>query len=91
MTIFAVIAQPGTNAERLPSAIQSEFPNDSLSISQDVWMIAWRGTPQELSEKLGVTDGSNGSAIVVSIGTYYGRAVPSIWEWIKTKWEATGG
>lgn len=32
------------------------------------------------------TDGS-GPAIVFSISSYWGRANPNVWEWLKVNWE----
>lgn len=91
MAIFAIIGQPGQNTARLPQAIQQAFPNDYISLKPDAWFVAFNGSAQDLSNKLGITDGSNGSAIVASISTYYGRANPDIWSWVKNKWEATSG
>jgi hypothetical protein len=93
MTVFVIIGQPGTNAARLPGAIAQEFPDNFLKIQDTTWLIASKGTAQEISDKLGISEGTNGSAVVASINTYFGRATPDpdIWEWVKTKWESTGG
>lgn len=53
--------------------------------------MASSGTAEELSNKLGITDGASGPAIVADISAYYGRASPNVWAWIKEKWESTGG
>lgn len=53
-----------------------------------MWLIASSGTAQELSNKLGVTEGDLGSTIIFSTAGYYGRAPSNIWEWIKAKLEA---
>jgi hypothetical protein len=60
-------------------------------IDGTAWLVAHSGSAQELSGKLGITDGSNGPGLVFEIGSYYGRANPDIWAWIKAKWEATSG
>ena len=91
MAIFAVIGQISPDTTKLGPIIHSEFPRDSLLLQEQVWMVAFQGTAQELSDRLGVTDGTNGNAIIVSTGTYYGRANPSIWEFFKQKWESTNG
>jgi hypothetical protein len=93
MAVFAVIAQPqaGTDAAKLPQAVQALFPNDFLLVGTGSWLIAHAGTVQDLSGKLGIADGSNGAALIFEIASYFGRANPNIWTWIKTKWEATSG
>lgn len=89
MTIFAIIGQPGENSENLPAAVAREFPASHLEIAPRTWLIAAAGTPIEVSNRLGVTDGTNGSAVVLEVTGYYGRASTNIWNWIKAKWEAT--
>ena len=32
-----------------------------------------------------------GTGIVFEVASYYGRATTDIWDWVKLKWEATGG
>jgi hypothetical protein len=41
--------------------------------------------------KLDITDGANGTGIVFAMGSYYGRASTSIWDWIKSKTEKADG
>ena len=91
MAIFAIIGQPSADPQLLSTAIATEFPADNLPLQDRVWLVAFHGTPVDLSNKLGITDGQNGAAIVLSVGNYYGRTNPTIWDWIKEKWEATGG
>ena len=92
MAVFAIIAQPqlGT-ANMLPAAVAAVFPNDFLAVAGNVWLVAHFGTAQDLSGKLGITEGTNGTAIVVEVGSYFGRADPNIWTWIKAKMEAPNG
>lgn len=89
MAIFVIVSQPHQNIGKLPDVIASAFPKDYMKLTQDTWLVATTGTARELSDKLDITTGANGSAVVAEIGTYYGRASNDIWEWIKTKWEAT--
>ena len=89
MPVFAIIAQPGPNAENLPAAIAKEFPVAHYSLGGSTWLVAGLGTAQEISDKLGISEGTNGSGIVLQISGYYGRANPNIWAWIKAKWEST--
>lgn len=91
MQIFAVISQPNPNTDRLAAVIEETFPQDHLKVSDDVWLVAGEGTPKEVSDKLGVSNGTNGSAIVVEVGAYFGFASRNIWNWIKVKGTQTGG
>lgn len=89
MAVFAVIGA-SENSVALHQAIARGFANNYTAlIDGRAWAVAFVGSAQELSGKLGITDGSNGSAFVFEIGSYYGRASPAIWTWIKEKWEAT--
>jgi hypothetical protein len=89
MAIFAVISQPGPNAEKLPEAIKRNFPDGVYDVGSGIWLISGRGPAKEVSDQLGVTDGSNGSAIVIEVASYFGRANPAIWSWIQSNWERT--
>ena len=91
MAIFAVIGQPGSKASTLAQVVPEHFPSDFIAVQEQTWLVAFHGTAQDLSAKLGITDGENGDAIVASISTYYGRANPNIWAFVKEKWESTGG
>lgn len=86
MAIFAVIAT--TDNQKLGPSIAKVFPENHLQINTQSWLVSLDGTSQELSDKLGVTDGSHGSAVIVSISGYYGRAPTTIWEWMKAKLES---
>jgi hypothetical protein len=59
--------------------------------------VAGKGTAQEISASLGITSPTEptasavGTVMVLEIASYYGRATSDIWDWVKAKWEATGG
>lgn len=89
MTIFIVVSQPNPNQAKLPASIASVFPNDHLQISDKVWLVASSDSIQDVSKKLGVADGACGAAVITEVGSYFGRASPNIWSWIKSKWEST--
>jgi hypothetical protein len=86
MLVFAVI--PLAPSPALDTAITNHFPSNSLKVSATLWLIAASGTAQELSNRLGATDGSLGSTIIFSTAGYYGRAPTNVWEWIRAKLEA---
>ena len=89
MTVYIVVSQPNPNEAKLPEGIATAFPDNFLQISDKVWLVDSKEPVGEVSKKLGVADGTNGGAVITSIGAYQGRANPNIWNWIKSKWEAT--
>jgi hypothetical protein len=91
MAIFVIIPQPNPNNNApLPAAIAAAYPNKWHALDAGTgWLISATGTPQEISEKLGITSGKNGSGVVVEMASYFGRANPNTWTWIKTNWESS--
>jgi hypothetical protein len=83
MMVFAILApKPET---KLNLAIIQEFPDNFIAIGSGQWFVAGNGTAKDVSDRLGITSGENGSAIVVTVGGYYGRAATNIWEWVAAK------
>jgi hypothetical protein len=91
MAIFAIIAQPSSGPDNLESAIARAYKDNFLQLGAGNWLVADSVTSKEVSDKLGVTDGKNGSAVVIEVASYYGRASTNIWSWVKNKWEAQNG
>ena len=91
MTIFAIIRQPGPNFERLGLAIAQTYPLHHYDLGNGAWLVAARGTAKDIADRLLITGGENGSAVVVEAASYYGRANPAIWTWIKANWEVGSG
>jgi hypothetical protein len=91
MAVFAVLARSPN--PKLDAVVKLLFPEDSIQLSSDQWLVSFSGTVIALSDKLGITGegGATGSAVVVQIGSYYGRAPQVVWDWIKTKLESTNG
>lgn len=88
MGMFAIIGQPGANADKLPAAVAKEFPDSHMKLQSSVWLVAATGTAQDISKKLGIPDNVNGLGIVLQLnGDYFGRANTNIWAWIKSQWE----
>lgn len=87
MPVFAVIRQ--TDPENAThGAVLREFPDAHYDLGSGVWLVAGVGTAQEISNKLGITpDAKNGTGVVIEAASYYGRANPAIWTWIKANWE----
>jgi hypothetical protein len=90
MTIFAIINQTVPRTPKLAEAIAQKFGDKIYKIDGDMgWLVAANQTAQQISDGIGITDGSNGAAIVFEVGSYFGRANPNIWTWIKLNWEAS--
>ena len=89
MAIFAIFQV--SHPEKLGPAIKIAYPEDHLDLGNNEWMISDKATAIDVSNKLGVSDASNGIVIIVGIANYYGRAPNNIWDWMKTKTEAVGG
>ena len=82
-------APSGTGYDlRLASAVLTKFPNAFIQIAPGQWLVSEKGkTAQQISDQLGLSDGSIGSGIVFAISGYYGRAPNNIWEWIAANWQ----
>jgi hypothetical protein len=89
MPIFVIFRV--SDPQMMKAAIEAEFPQDSLAISANEWLVSFRGTAVGLSDKLGVSDGRNGVAIIFGMSSYFGRATTDIWDWIKAKAESSDG
>jgi hypothetical protein len=79
---------PTNNAEALGKAVSEKLGNDAYQLpGAGAWLISYDGTAKELSDALGITDGSVGTGVIVTVGSYYGRAPTDIWEWMKVRME----
>jgi hypothetical protein len=88
MTIFVVTAI--RNPDAIGAEVERAFPNAHLPVVTGTWLVSANLTAIEVSNKLGVTGAAGpavGTALIVAISSYYGRAPSEIWDWIKTKWE----
>lgn len=90
MAIFAIIKQPAATPEGLANSVTEAFPNH-YALSDSAWLVAAQGTAIEVSEKIGLGPAGTNTGVVVEVGSYYGRANPAIWTWIKSSWEGSGG
>jgi len=84
MAIFAVTA-PSSN-QKIGPAIEAAFPNEHIQTWLGHWFVSASGTAKEVSERLGIPGGGVGTAIVVSVANYWGRANTDVWEWLKEHW-----
>jgi len=67
---------------------KEKFP-DHYEITSTQWMISAKGTVKQISDTLGVSVQENpiGSAVLLSISGYWGRASTELWDWMKVKME----
>jgi hypothetical protein len=89
MSVFVLFRV--SEVEKVKSALASSFPDDHLEVEPGQFLIATNLSAEAVSEKLKITDGTNGNAIVFAMGSYYGRASTNIWDWIKAKAEKADG
>jgi hypothetical protein len=89
MTIFVVFRVKASACMR--AAIARVYADDSYDLGNNEWLISAKGTPKSVSDSLGITSHPDtiGPAIVFRVEGYFGRASADIWEWIKSKSEAT--
>ena len=86
MSVFAIFRASKPDAIR--EALAKAYADEHLELQNDEWLVSASQTAEEVSDALGISEGESGSAIVVKVGSYFGRAPSSIWEWIKVKSEA---
>jgi hypothetical protein len=87
MSIFVVVQQDaagpeGTLAHEVAKGIMPHYP-----LANGVWLVSASGSARDVSDTLGITGGAKGSGVVTEVASYYGRANPAIWSWIKQNWE----
>lgn len=83
MAQFVVAA---VNDASVGSAIQAAYPNNHIKVWDGLWLVSDEvATAQEVSSKLGATDGRHGRVVITSINGYYGWAPKDIWEWLAVK------
>lgn len=91
MTVFVVFKVQ--HPDKMREAVNKLYPNDNFDLGTNEWLISAKDTALSVANTLGIsTEPSDvGSAIVFSMSSYYGRTSSDVWEWIKTKTEATDG
>lgn len=91
MAIF-LITPLANNFEGIKKAIESQAL-DMMEVQNSAGILVnFQGTSVELSNKIGITREDDqkselGAALVTSIGSYYGIAKATMWEWMKTRLE----
>ena len=90
MSVFVIISQQSPHPS-LQTIIKEKYPNDHYELSLNQWLVSAKTTARGLSVELGITHKEDdktttGAAIVLSVSSYWGRANPNVWEWLKVNW-----
>lgn len=81
MATFVIIPVPPIE-QKLGDVISGKFGNSAYQLPQGEWLVSYQGTSKQLSDELGITDGTNGSAVVLGVTSYWGLASKDLWEWL---------
>lgn len=79
-----------TNAEAVKARVESVAQQREFwyEIGPDKWVIYAEGPPSDLADKLGIRgDPHVGTGLVLTLGSYGGRAPSALWDWIKARTE----
>ncbi len=89
MTIYAIILEPNPKSPLLGPEILKLFPEAHFALAGDhAWLVSSNQTVKQVSDSIGLTNGENGAGVIVEVASYFGRANPNIWNWIKNNWES---
>ena len=81
--VFVIVAT--RNAEAIGTRIEGlDVPY--LAFRDDAWLLVFPGTSRELADKLAIRKGESGSALVLAVANYSGRASSDVWEWFRVNW-----
>lgn len=86
MSLF-LIAPTSTNSDRFKVELEKQ-QLAFYALPRGEFLVNFTGTSKQLCDKIGITDEKTGSAVVVAISSYYGRASTDIWEWMESNWES---
>jgi hypothetical protein len=88
--LFAVVKI--TEPKKMTELIEAVFPS-RYKLGEDTWLVAGDFTVMEVADKLRVganqsddrEEGEYGSAVVLGVHAYYGRASEHLWDWMRVK------
>lgn len=87
MAVFIIISTDPdqNNLDSITSELRLlELP--SFHLNNGEILVSFNGTSRELSDKLSISDGRNGPAIITAVSSYYGRTSTDVWEWMSAHW-----
>jgi len=85
MAVFTVLSLSQVAPPILETKIKAVYPNDHFPLGPGKWLVVSDGIAKNVSDKLGLADGTAGIVAVFAISGYYGFAPNSIWEWLAQK------
>lgn len=88
--LFAVVKI--TAPTKMAELIEAKFPS-RWKLNDDTWLVAGDCTVMEVADKLRIGESQSdspdedeyGSAVVLGVHAYYGRASDHLWDWMKVK------
>lgn len=87
MSIFVVVQQNASGPEGTLAQEVAKSGMPTHKLADGVWLVSYSGSAREAADKLGISGGKKGTAVVTEVASYFGRANPAIWSWIKKNWE----
>lgn len=85
MPVFVVIPDKPDALARSPALRQFIATGDAYRVSTSTWAVSYAGTTKDLSDVLGISEGTPSDGVVFSITSYWGRATKDVWEWLSGK------
>ncbi len=91
MSIYAIVRV--SNPELMGTLLEEAFPGDYLQLQDDEWLVSSTGSAREVSDRLetAMLENDFGSAMVLRVGSYWGRATVDIWDWMQEKLGKSNG
>ncbi len=86
--IFFVTAL--TNSDAVKARMIEVFPETEsrFELASDKWFVYTDGPAGQVAQQLGIRDEPFiGTGLVLTLGTYSGRAPSTLWEWFKARTE----
>ncbi|MYB35610.1 MAG: hypothetical protein F4X92_10965 [Gammaproteobacteria bacterium] len=80
---YAIIPLGNEPPDDLKKKIQNVSKSVYIGYGPNVYFVEYSGSIQDLSDRIGFSDGKNSTAgIVIKMKGYYGFASLSLWEWL---------
>ena len=91
MAVF-VICRVG-RPDLMRGLLEQEFPGNHHYLAHGQWLVSTTGTARELSDRLDKAspEASHGSAMILRVSSYWGRAATDTWEWMHDRMQASNG
>ena len=82
--VFAILAE---HEERIAPKIEEAFTKRRvLRIGPGQWLVSFRGTSEEVLERLELEDSDDDGVLILTVSGYSGFTDAHIWEWLESRW-----